>query len=263
MSDLVLIQRRQTVGVLVLNRPEARNPLDRDSAAALRDAFGEVFADDSIRSVVVTGAGPAFCAGGDLRQMEQLGRLPVEEAYVWPEAIVDLHRMMLRAPKPVVAAVNGPAYAGGMGLAGMCDVILATRDTRFAMPEAKIGLFPMIIVAHLARSLPRKVLLEMMLTGEPLSAEDALRVGFVNQVYDDTDALMAGADDYGRKFARVSPQAVRLGRLSFELLSEMPAAAALDAAQFLNLPFFLGSDLREGAAAFFERRSPRWRDGGE
>jgi enoyl-CoA hydratase/carnithine racemase len=171
---------------------------------------------------------------------------------------VDLHRMMLQAPKPVIAAVNGPAYAGGLGLAGLADVVLASRAARFAMPEVKVGLFPMIIVAQLVRSLPRKLLLEMMMTGDSIDAETAHRVGFVNHVYADTAELMAAVDDFGERFARVSPQAVRLGRRAFLLLSEMPPAQALDAAQFLNLPFFLGADLREGAAAFLDKRPPSW-----
>jgi enoyl-CoA hydratase/carnithine racemase len=254
----VRADRRGTLGLVTLDRPDERNPLDRDTAAALRDAFQRFFDDPGVRSVAVTGAGPAFCAGGDLRQMGQLGKMGVEEAYAWPTAIVDLHRMMLQAPKPVIAAVNGPAYAGGLGLAGLADVVLASRAARFAMPEVKVGLFPMIIVAQLVRSLPRKLLLEMMMTGEAIDAETAHRVGFVNHVYADAAALMAAVDDFGERFARVSPQAVRLGRRAFLLLSEMPSAQALDAAQFLNLPFFLGADLREGAAAFLDKRPPSW-----
>jgi len=257
-TDLVLVERRGSLGLLTLNRPEDRNPLDRDTAEALWDAFEEVFADDQVRSVAVTGAGPAFCAGGDLKQMARFAEMPVEEAYAWPAAIVALHKRMLEAPKPVIAAVDGPAYAGGMGLAGMCDVVLATRRASFAMPEVKVGLFPMIIVAHLARALPRKLLLEMMLTGESIDAATAHRCGFVSRLYEDRAALVAGLDDYAAKFAKASPQAVRLGRKAFLLLSDLPAAQALDAAQFLNLPFFLGADLQEGAAAFFEKRRPRW-----
>ena len=262
MSDLVLVRRRASLGLVTLNRPQDRNPLDQDTARALLDAFTELFADERVRSVAVTGAGPAFCAGGDLRQMGRLGRLPVEEAYAWPQAIVDLHKAMLVAPKPVIAAVDGQAYAGGMGLAGMCDLVLATERASFAMPEVKLGLFPMIIVAHLVRALPRKLLLEMMLTGDPIDAPTAQRAGFVSRVYPDRDALMTGVDGYAARFARVSPQAVRLGRRAFLLLSELPAAQALDAAQFLNLPFFLGADLAEGAAAFLEKRAPRWQDDG-
>jgi enoyl-CoA hydratase/carnithine racemase len=257
-GDLVTVEHRASLGLVTLNRPQDRNPLDHDTAHALRDAFAELFAERRVRSIAVTGAGPAFCAGGDLRQMGRLGQLPVEEAYAWPAAIIDLHRMMLDAPKPVIAAVDGPAYAGGMGLAGMCDVVLATERASFAMPEVKVGLFPMIIIAQLARALPRKLLLEMMLTGEPIDAQTAQRAGFVRTVYPDRDALMAGVDGYAWRFAQVSPQAVRLGRRAFQLLSELPQAQALDAAQFLNLPFFLGADLAEGAAAFLEKRAPRW-----
>jgi enoyl-CoA hydratase/carnithine racemase len=258
MTEPVLVERRDSLALVTLNRAQERNPLDRDTAARLRDVFVELFADPAVRSIAITGDGPAFCAGGDLRQMAGFAQMPVEDALDWPASIVDLHRLMLTAPKPVIAAVNGPALAGGMGLAGMCDVILAVPEARFGMPEARIGLFPMIIVAHLARALPRKVLLEMMMTGAPIDAEEAHRVGFVSRVYPDREALLAGVDAYGRTFAKVSPQAVALGRRTFHLLADLPAAQALDAAQFFNLPFFLGADLREGTSAFFEKRPPSW-----
>ena len=125
------------------------------TAPALLDALESLFADDAVRSVAIAGAGEAFCAGGNLRQMGRFRELPVEEAYAWPAAIVELHRLMLRAPKPVVAAVDGPAYAGGMGLAGMCDIVLATTPvdaSRCRRPQ--VGMFPMIIVAHLSASVP-------------------------------------------------------------------------------------------------------------
>jgi methylglutaconyl-CoA hydratase len=257
-SELILVERRKTVALVTLNRPEASNPLDRDSAIALRDILLTLFAEKTVRSIAITGAGAAFCAGGDLRQMRQLGDLPIEDALTWPSAIIELHRMMLSAPKPVIAAVNGAALAGGMGLAGMCDVILATQEAKFGMPEVRIGLFPMIIVAHLARSIPRKVLLEMMLTGSPIDASEAHRIGFVGKVYPDREALLAGVDDYGEKFARASPRSIELGRLAFQHLSELSPTKALDAAEFFNLPFFLGADLQEGATAFFEKREPKW-----
>src|SRR5690606_15828571 len=193
-GEKILVTRRGSLGLVTLNRAKERNPLDHESAAGLRDALRDLFADPQVRSVAVTGAGDAFCAGGDLRQMGKLAEGDVEDAYMWPRAIVDLHRLMLEAPKPVIAAVQGPAYAGGMGHAS-----LATPRSRSAMPEVRIGLFPMIIVAHLSRSLPRKRLLEMMLTGESIDADEAHRLGFVSKVYPDHDGLMAGLDDYARK----------------------------------------------------------------
>lgn len=257
MTDLVVAERRGSMAVLVLNRPAERNPLDRESAAVLRSALHDAFADDAVRSIGITGAGETFCAGGDLRQMAQFATMPVEDSYNWPEAIVGLHKDMLESPKPVVAAVNGPAYAGGMGLAGMCDVIIASETARFAMPEVKLGLFPMIIVGHLARSIPRKILLEMMMTGDPIDAAEAYRIGFANKVVPAAE-LDAALASYATKFEKVSPVALRLGRKTFTLLADLPAAQSLDAAQFLNLPFFLGSDLSEGVDAFFDKRKPRW-----
>lgn len=256
--DNIITERIDTLGLITLNRPEARNPMDRTTATELLVAFTGFFADPTVRSVAVTGAGKAFCAGGDLNQMKRFAQMSTRDAFEWPAPIVKLNRAMLEAPKPVIAAVNGPAYAGGMGLAGMCDLVLATRDARFAMPEVKVGIFPMIIVAHLCRAIPRKHLLEMMFTGEPMSADEAYRVGFVNRVYDSRDDMMAALSGYARKFELASPEAIRLGRRTFGLLSEMTADQALDAAQFFLMPFHLGEDIKEGADAFLDKRSPSW-----
>lgn len=258
MSDPVLVSTRGSMTVLTLNRPEARNPLNGELSDALLVALTAALADDSTRSVAIAADGAAFSAGGDLRQMKELASMPAEQAWAWPQSIVDLHRLALRAPKPLVALVDGPAYAGGMGLAGMCDVILASRRATFAMPEIKIGLFPMIIVAPLVRALPRKLVMDLMLTGRPMGVEEADKAGFLARVCDDTDGLWAAADEYAAMFADTSPLAVRLGRRAFAHLADLPADQALDAAQFLNLPFFLGSDLPEGAAAFLEKRPPSW-----
>lgn len=255
----IRVETDGSLGRITLARPDARNPLDRTTATEFLAALEQHLADPAVRSIVVTGAGDAFCAGGDLRQMRQFSEMSAEEAFDWPEPIVAAHRLMLRSAKPVIAAVNGPAYAGGMGLAGMCDIVVAVRTARFAMPEAKVGLFPMIIVAHLARSIPRKHLLEMMLTGDPIDTEEAWRLGFVNRVVDDAEQLEGAVQEYARKFDQVSPAAIRLGRRAFTLMADLTAEQALEAAQFLNVPLFLGDDLNEGATAFLEKRAPAWR----
>ena len=254
----VLVSRRGSMAVLTLNRPEDRNPLNGELSEALLAALREALDQDDVRSVAIAAEGSSFSAGGDLRQMKELASLPAEEAWAWPESIVELHRLALRAPKPLVAVVDGPAYAGGMGLAGMCDVVLASRRASFAMTEVRIGLFPMIIVAPLVRALPRKLVMDMMFTGRAIDVEEADRAGCLARVCHDTDSLWQAADEYAAMFAGTSPHAVRLGRRAFALLADLPADQALDAAQFLNLAFFLGSDLPEGAAAFLEKRSPRW-----
>lgn len=258
MTSPVQVSRRGSLAVLTLNRPDDRNPLDPSMSEALLSALRVAMADNSIRSVAIAANGPAFCAGGDLRQMKELGALPAEQALAWPEAIVELHRFALTADKPLIALVDGPAFAGGMGLAGLCDIVLATPRARFAMPEVRLGLFPMIIVAHLARSLPRKLLLDLMLTGRPIDLDEADRAGFISRRCADVTALWAAADEYAGYFELTSPTATRLGRRAFTLLADLPAAQAIDAAQFLNLTFFLGGDLAEGATAFLDKRPPSW-----
>jgi enoyl-CoA hydratase/carnithine racemase len=254
----VLVSRRGTMAVLTLNRPDDRNPLNAELSDALLTELRSVLAQDDVRSVAIAATGSAFSAGGDLRQMKELASLPAEEAFAWSESIVELHRVALRAPKPLVALVDGPAYAGGMGLAGMCDVVLASRRASFAMPEVRIGMFPMIIVAPLVRALPRKLVMDLMLTGRTMDAAEADKAGFLARVCADADELWRAADEYAEMFATTSPQAVRLGRRAFGILADLPAEQALDAAPFLNLAFFLGSDLPEGAEAFLQKRPPRW-----
>ncbi|GIL34128.1 enoyl-CoA hydratase/isomerase family protein [Phycicoccus sp. DTK01] len=258
--EAIAVAVEDGVGTITLDQPDRRNPLDRTMSGELVEAFSGLFADDAVRVVVLRANGPAFCAGGDLRQMGRFSQMPTAEAFDWPGRIVELNRLMLAATKPVLAAVDGPAFAGGMGLAGMCDVLLATPQARFAMPEVKVGIFPMIIVAQLSRSIPRKHLLEMMFTGDAIDAAEAYRLGFVNRVYPDAAALDEGVKAYAERFKRASPSAVRLGRRAFNLLSEMTADQALDAAQFFVMPFHLGDDIVEGADAFLERRPPRWAD---
>jgi enoyl-CoA hydratase/carnithine racemase len=260
-ENSVLVERAGTLGRITLNRPKARNPMDRATADGILKGLRAHIADPNVRSVVITGRGEAFCAGGDLDEMGRLHSLSGIEAYDWPAPIVEAQKLMLKADKPVIAAVNGPAYAGGMGLAGMCDIVLAVRSATFAMPEVRIGLFPMIIVAQLARSLPRKRLLEMMLTGDPIDAEEAHSLGFVNRVAADTAELEEHVQAYARKFEKVSPTAVRLGRRAFNLMADVTADQALEAAQFLNVSLFLGDDFKEGSAAFLEKRKPRWSQG--
>ena len=256
----MIVERDGSLGRITLNRPAARNPMDGETAAGIVGALRSHLADPAVRSIVITGSGDAFCAGGDLGEMSRLAGLSGSEAFDWPASIVEAQKLMLTAGKPVIAAVNGPAFAGGMGLAGMCDIVLAVRTATFAMPEVRIGLFPMIIVAQLVRSLPRKQLLEMMLTGDPITAEQGLAMGFVNRVVEDGDGLEAAVQEYARKFEKVSPTAIRLGRRAFNLMADVTAEQALEAAQFMNVPLFLGEDFREGAAAFLEKRRPKWKD---
>ncbi len=255
----VIVENRDGVGRIVLNRPKVKNPLDRITAEEILAAMEQHLDDPDVVVLEITGAGDAFCGGGDINEMKKFPDMSADDAAEWATPIIDAHQLMLRAEKPVIATVNGPAMAGGFGLAGMCDILIATRNATFGATEVKVGIFPMIIVAHLARALPRKRLLEMMMTGEPMGAEEAHTLGFVSKVVDtrqEMDALVAA---YARTFRRVSPTAIKMGRRAFNVIADMPADAALRASQFFNLRFTMGEDFREGSMAFLEKRKPKWR----
>jgi enoyl-CoA hydratase/carnithine racemase len=255
----VIVEKKGRVGRIILNRPKVRNPLDRVTAEEILAAMQQHLADDRVVVLEITGAGDAFCGGGDINEMKLFPDMSADDAAEWATPIIDAHQLMLRAEKPVIAAVNGAAVAGGFGLAGMCDILLATRNASFGATEVKVGIFPMIIVAHLARALPRKRLLEMMMTGEHMGAEEARELGFVSKVVDTREEMDELVARYAKTFERVSPTAIMMGRRAFNIIAEMPADAALRASQFFNLRFTMGEDFREGAAAFLGKRRPKWR----
>jgi enoyl-CoA hydratase/carnithine racemase len=255
----IIVEKKGSIGRIILNRPKLKNPMDRITTEEILAAMQQHFADDEVAVLEITGAGDAFCAGGDLKEMEKFPGMSADDAAEWAQPIIAAHQLMLSAEKPVIATVNGPALAGGLGLAGMCDILIATRNATFGATEVKIGIFPMIIVAHLARAIPRKRLLEMMMTGEPIDAEEAKALGFVSKVVDTREQMDELVAAYAKKFERVSPTAIMMGRRAFNILSDMPADAALRSAQFFNLRFTMGEDFREGTKSFFEKRRPKWR----
>jgi enoyl-CoA hydratase/carnithine racemase len=209
---------------------------------------------EDVRVVVVTGAGKAFCAGGDFQQMTGGAdgeALPAKGDYA------DLLLAMVRIDKPVVARVNGHAMGGGLGIVAASTFAIASTDAQLGTPEIQVGLFPMMIMAILARLVPRRRLLKMMLLGEKVSAEEAARIGLVNET-----VAPGELDDAVGKLVRAlvekSPMTMRLGLRAFGEQDDMDLAEALP---FLRgkLAECLGTeDAREGLMAFLEKRAPKW-----
>ena len=173
----VLAERRGAVAVVTLNRPAARNALNRALLAALHEHLHAAMEDDSVRAVVLTGAGPAFCAGADLR--EALDTPPGAEGF-WLQydrsgQSLDLHRLLPRLPKPVIAAVNGFALGGGCGVAMSCDLVIASDQATFGYPEVAQGLVAAMVMVSLSRIVGRRQALDLLLTGRKLTAADAPR----------------------------------------------------------------------------------------
>jgi enoyl-CoA hydratase/carnithine racemase len=240
---------------LVLNRPEKRNPIGPAVCGELVHALGRIAEDAAVRCVVITGAGKVFSAGGDLGQMAGLaGAGPA----VAPASLVQLFQAMHGLGKPIVAMVNGHALAGGMGLMVACDVVVASEAAELGLTEINLGLWPMMITAEIVRSIGRKKALEMMMTGERISARDAERIGLVTRVVA-PDKLEAETMALAATLARKSPAALRLGLRAFYDTQDMELVPALEHLQGQLGAVLATEDAAEGIAAFLGKREPVWK----
>src|SRR5687767_14999763 len=207
MSELVLYARRGPAAVITLNRPDKRNALSRDLIADLTAAFHEAWDDDSVRCVILTGSGPAFCAGMDLDELR--GTLGADAGKVWDDAtkLATLYDFIYTLPKPTIAAVNGAAVAGGAGLVSVCDLALSVPDAKFGYPEVRRGLVAAMVMPHLLRHVGERAARWLLLTGELIDAVEALRMRFINAIVT-PEHLMDAADEWARSLAEGGPKAL-------------------------------------------------------
>ena len=251
----ILVSDTGPVARVTLNRPDKRNPIGPATCGELVHAFAELKARPEIRVVVLTGAGSVFSAGGDLGAMQPGGG--ASEAGVPPASLVELLLAMHGLGKPIIAMVNGPALAGGLGLMVACDLVVAADTATFGTTEIAVGLWPMMITAEITRSVGRKRTLDMMLTGRKLDAGEALACGLVTRVVPAAE-LEAATLALAGELADRSPAAVALGLLAFYRSQDMEIEPQL---RFLERE--LGrvlalDDAREGIAAFLGKRKPVW-----
>jgi len=241
---------------LTIDDPERRNPLSLETMAALARSVNEAARDERVRVIVITGAGDkAFSAGGDLS-----GRFVDEplQDHDLRGVLADTFRAMRRCGKPVIARVNGHAIAGGFGVAAACDIVIATEDATFGTPEVQVGLWPMMISAILQRLMPRRVALDLMLTGRRISAEEAMRLGVVSRVVS-TANLDDAIDETVDRLVALSPAVLALGKDSFYAIEDLPLDAALDYLHTGLTTVSLTEDAAEGVSSFVEKRRPEWR----
>jgi enoyl-CoA hydratase/carnithine racemase len=254
-EPLVLRADEDGVAVLTLNRPKARNALSTALMAALHEALEEIADDAAVKAVVLQGAGPAFCAGHDLREMRSK---PERQAY---EAIFrQCSRLMLaitRLPKPVVAKVHGIATAAGCQLVATCDLAVASDQARFATPGVNIGLFCSTPMVALTRAVGRKAAMEMLLTGDMIPADRAYEIGLINRVVPH-DRLDAETAALARQIADKSPLILRIGKEAFYRQAELDLRAAYDYASEVMTRNMLARDAEEGIEAFLDKRPPVW-----
>lgn len=253
----LLVEVADGVAAVTLNRPEARNALNRALVRELGDALARLDADPEARAIVLRGAGErAFCAGADLREMFREG--PILEARARYAEMAAVLEAIPRMRTPVVAQVHGYALAGGCGLAAACDVVVAAEDAVFGLPEIRLGLLPLMVLAPIVRAASPKRVLELLLTGRELPAAEALEIGLVTRVVPRVE-LPATVDRIARGLADLSPATVALGKEAFYRSLDLPYAQALPYLRDLLTLVARSEDAQEGIAAYLEKRPPRWR----
>lgn len=257
MNDTVATRRDGPVLTVTITREARRNALNADVAAGITAALDAAEADPEVRAVVLTGAGEkAFCAGGDLQPAADGTPFTIDAADP-QHYVARLFKRMNVCRLPLVARVNGHALAGGFGLVCGCDLVVAREDAMIGVTEVKVGLFPMMILPFLLRNTPNRVLMEMCLTGEPITAAAGLQHGLVNHAVP-ADALDEKLDWLLERVVTKSPTGIRLGKQSLVKIREMTFDAALEYAPFMLANMARTEDAREGFKAFAEKRAPEW-----
>jgi enoyl-CoA hydratase/carnithine racemase len=254
--ETVVVDVRDGVGTLTLNRPDVRNALNQTMVREIEEALAALETDAESRVVVLRGAGDkAFCAGADLKGVGERGTtLQARESF---SGLARILEQMSRMRTPVIARVHGYALAGGCGLAAGCDIVVAAEDAVFGLPEIKIGLLPLIVMAPILRSVGRKRGMLMVLSGEQISAREAYEMGLVSRIVPLAD-LDRVVGDLARTLAGFSPAALGLAKEAAASVADMPYGTALRYLRELITLVALSDDAREGIAAFFEKRPPRW-----
>src|SRR5271170_4702002 len=242
---------------ITMNRPDKRNALNPDLMEDLTHAFLAASGDPGCGVMLLTGAGSAFCAGLDLDHLETLRAKTPEEHRVDSERIARLLRTLYDIPRPTIAAVNGAAIAGGMGLATICDFTLATPEAKFGYTEVQIGFVPAIVSAFLIRQIGDKRTRDLLLTGRLIKAEEAHELGLVTRIVNEQD-LMHEARSLAHCLLRNSPEAMRATKRLLNYYANHHLDAEIEAAIAANAEARVTEDFKEGVRAFLEKRAPDW-----
>jgi len=247
----VLATQDGRVLTLTLNRPEARNALSSELLDLLLAELNRAAHDPGVGVVVLTGNGPAFCAGADLKEVARNmeGEDAFTAAYERTNQSLQVHQLLPRLPKPVIAAVNGFAVAGGCGLAMSCDVVIAAEGSRFGYPEVNRGLVAAMVMVSLSRVVGRRQALDLLLSGRLIPATEARDLGMVNQVVADDDLLPA-AMEYAQAMAAKPATALRFTKDLYRQVVELDYDRAMEYARDINQMIRQTSAAREGASAF-------------
>jgi enoyl-CoA hydratase/carnithine racemase len=258
----LLLEYHSDSAVLILNRPQTRNSLSEAMLTALSDALTEIATDKAVRAVVIAANGPAFCAGHDLKELTSRRSDPDGGRAYFRYMMSLCSKAMLQIvnlPRPVIAAVQGIATAAGCQLVASCDLAVASTTAKFATPGVDIGLFCSTPMVALSRNVARKHAMEMLLTGDAITADHAYRMGLINRVVSpgkEREEALA----FARKIAGKSSHIVKIGKEGFYRQAEMSLDAAYQYVSEVMVENLMARDAEEGLQAFIEKREPKWED---
>jgi methylglutaconyl-CoA hydratase len=248
----VTIEEATGVARITLDRPERRNALNRALVGELKQALAEAQSDERVRVVAIAGSGPDFCAGADLREVQEAVEAGPDASLEEAQALGDLFVLIRSLEKPVVALVHGRALAGGAGLATACDLVLARTDARFGYPEVRLGFVPAMVMAILRRSVGEKRAFELIALGNPVDADTALRYGLVNRVMP-AESFELDAKAFLEELSSRSASAVALSKRLLYQIDGVGFEAAIRKGAEVNVIARQTEDCREGIRRFLER----------
>jgi methylglutaconyl-CoA hydratase len=258
MSDNLIVEKRNTVAIVTLNRPEVRNAFDDVLIANLTRTFQELDKDDDVRVVVLAGAGSAFCAGADLNWMKRMAGYGYEQNLADASALAEMLKTLDRMSKPTIARVHGPAYAGGVGLVAACDIATGSHDAEFCLTEVKLGLSPATISPYVVRAMGERLARRYFLTGEVIDAGEAYRLRLLSDV--------SSKEELDGAVNALLGHLVMGGRAAHAKIKDLlrsVAAAPVDDALIADTArriaeIRVSPEGKEGIASFLEKRKPAW-----
>ena len=253
---MLLVEKKDGVARVTLNRPEVRNAFDDALIERLHENFLSLGKDDSVRVVILAGNGPAFCAGADLNWMKRMAGYDYAANQRDAQALADMLAALDRLPKPTIARVHGAAFAGGTGLVAACDIAVGAREAKFCFSEAKLGLSPATISPHVIRAIGERAARRYFLTAEVFDAEEAHRIGMLTIL---TDKLDETVDSLLGHLLAGGPEAMKKIKELIRAVSNRPLDDALVAETAKRIAEIrVSPEGKEGIASFLEKRKPSW-----
>jgi methylglutaconyl-CoA hydratase len=258
---MLLVEKKDGVARVTLNRPEVRNAFDDSLISRLAKAFEDIGGDPSVRAMVLAGNGPAFCAGADLNWMKRMAGYGYQENLADAQALADMLSTLDRMPKPTIARVHGPAFAGGTGLVAACDIAVGTSEAKFCFSEAKLGLSPATISPHVMRAIGERAARRYFLTAEVFDANEAYRIGLLSAVVASQE-LNSFVENLLQHLLAGGPEAMKKIKDLMRTVSGAPVDDALVGETAKRIAEIrVSAEGKEGIASFLEKRKPAWSRG--